>query len=102
MLLIVTVLQNAIFKLGGEDSSIATKIDQNWNGKNCLVTSRVFDSGKHRISFKLMKGEEAYMFTYCGIVRDGAAWNVTHAVSNSTTGWFMDSFNGTLWGNGKL
>jgi hypothetical protein len=101
VLLIVTVLQNAIFKLGGEGSSIATKIDQDMNSNNCLVTSRVFDSGKHRISFKLMQGEANYLGIYCGIVRDGAAWNVDHAVSSSTTGWFVSSYYGSLMGNGK-
>ena len=86
----------------GEGSSIATKIDQNGNGKNCLVTSRVFDSGKHRISFKLMQGEASYyMSTYCGVVRDGAAWNVDHTDGSSTAGWFMNSASGSLWGNGK-
>jgi hypothetical protein len=96
------VLQNAIFKLNGESDSISTKIvDQDNCNNNCLVTSRVFDSGKHRISFKLIKGEASHMFIYCGLVRDGAAWNANHTFSSSTTGWFMDSVCGSLYGHGK-
>ena len=62
------VLQNAMFKLSGEGNSIATKIDQDWNNENCLVTeqSRVFDSGKHRDSIKLIQGGAANMSAYCG------------------------------------
>ena len=93
------MLQNAIFKLSGEGNRIATKIDQNMNNKNCLVTSRVFGSSKHRISFKLMQGEAGRMYTFCGIVRDGAAWNAHHRCS--TTGWFVSSYTGSIWGNGK-
>ena len=81
------VLQNAIFKLDGEDNSIATKIDQDWNGNNCLVTSRAFDSGKHRISFKLMQGEASQMLAYCGIVRDGAAWKQHHSLVHAFFQW---------------
>jgi hypothetical protein len=88
--------------LTGEGYSIATKIDQDCNADNCLVTSRVFDSGKHRISFKLMQGEADDMNTYCGVVRDGPAWNVDHADSSRTTAWFVDSFCGCLYGNGKF
>jgi hypothetical protein len=40
------------------------------------------------------------MSTYCGVVRDGAAWNVDHANRSSTTGWFMESTFGSLCGNG--
>ena len=48
-----------------------------------------------------MKGEEDHMPTFCGIVGDGAAWNVDHAVSSSTTGRLLGSGSGCLHGNGK-
>jgi hypothetical protein len=59
------------------------------------------ESGKHRMSLKLMKGEGndnlVHMF---GLVRDGVAWDEDHGETESTDGWFMGS-NGHLYGNGK-
>ena len=59
------------------------------------------ESGKHRMSLKLMKGEGnhglAHMF---GLVRDGAAWDKEHYRKESTDAWYMLT-NGSLFGNGK-
>ena len=41
------------------------------------------------------------MSLFCGLVGDGAAWNERHTASSSTTGWFMESYDGRLYGNGK-
>ena len=58
------------------------------------------ESGKHRMSLKLMKGDRSYLFHYFGLVRDGAAWDKDHAQSSSTDAWYMHSC-GDLFGNGK-
>ena len=59
------------------------------------------ESGKHRMSLKLIKGKEneglAHFF---GLVRDGAAWDKDHAVTESTDAWYMGS-SSHLYGNGK-
>jgi hypothetical protein len=59
------------------------------------------ESGKHRMSLKLMKGERngclAHLF---GLIRDGAAWDKGHHHKESTDAWYMYSTGG-LYGNGK-
>ena len=59
------------------------------------------ESGKHRMSLKLMEGEGngslAHMF---GLVRDGAAWDKNHRTRESTDAWYMSS-GGYLFGNGE-
>jgi hypothetical protein len=60
------------------------------------------ESGKHRISLKMMKGEgNDYMGRMFGLVRDGAAWDKFHAARSSTDAWYMSSYGGSLYGNGK-
>ena len=79
---------------------MATKIDQHgWT--NCLWTNRVMESGKHRISLKMMKGEGFALGHLFGLVRDGAAWDKGHGTKESTDAWYMASF-GDLYGNGKF
>ena len=59
-------------------------------------------TGKHPILMKLAEGSADDMDTYCGVVRDGAPCNEDPCPDpESTLGWFMDSEDGTLWGNGK-
>ena len=59
------------------------------------------ESGKHRMSLKLMKGEgNDNLGHFFGLVRDGAAWDKDHAVTESTDAWYMGS-GGSLDGNGK-
>ena len=58
------------------------------------------ESGKHRMSLKLIKGEAGYLFHFFGLVRDGAAWDKDHGLRASTDGWYMHSV-GDLNGNGK-
>jgi hypothetical protein len=59
------------------------------------------ESGKHRMSLKLMKGEgNARLSRFFGLVRDGAAWDKDHATKESTDAWYMGSA-GYLSGNGK-
>jgi hypothetical protein len=58
------------------------------------------ESGKHRMSLKLIKGEGNGLFHYCGLVRDGAAWDKDHGARASTDAWYMSS-SGYLCGNGK-
>ena len=57
------------------------------------------ESGKHRMSLKLMKGERNRLCHFFGLVRDGAAWDKDHALKDSTDAWYMDE-SGTLYGNG--
>jgi hypothetical protein len=59
------------------------------------------ESGKHRMSLKLMKGEGALLTPFFGLVRDGAAWDKAHHKRASTDAWFMFSHGGDLCGNGK-
>ncbi len=58
------------------------------------------ESGKHRMSLKLIKGEGTRLAHFFGLVRDGAAWDKAHYRRESTDAWYMHSF-GTLFGNGK-
>jgi hypothetical protein len=102
-----------IFKLSGEGSCIATKIDQHNDFENCLWTNRVMEFGKHRISLKLMKAgmcvapvDHPYehpggLTRLFGLVRDGATWNKDYGDTESTDAWYMASSNGCLYGNGK-
>jgi hypothetical protein len=60
------------------------------------------ESGKHRISLKMMKGKgNSDLFHMFGLVRDGAAWDGDHHERESTDAWYMWSYNGDLHGNGK-
>ena len=86
-------------KLSGTGNSIATKIALDREPFNTLVTSAVMEKGVHRISFKMGKGEAEDLGMFCGVVRDGAAWNELHAMRDGA-GWFM-SRGGSLCGNGK-
>ena len=58
------------------------------------------ESGKHRMSLKLIKGEGNSLLHFFGLVRDGVAWDKERHHSASTDAWYMRS-SGTLWGNGK-
>ena len=78
---------------------MVTKIGPN-GFDNCLWTNRVMESGKHRMSLKLMKGEAGDLGHLFGLVRDGAAWDKKHYKEESTDAWYMDS-GGYLCGNGK-
>jgi hypothetical protein len=60
------------------------------------------ESGKHRMSLKLMKGEgNNNLGQLFGLVRDGAAWDKEHYQKESTDAWYMGSA-GYLYGNGKF
>jgi hypothetical protein len=59
------------------------------------------ESGKHRMSLKLIKGEGIRrLYHFFGLVRDGAAWDKYHSARASTDAWYMNSY-GDLYGNGK-
>ena len=58
------------------------------------------ESGKHRISLKMIKGKGNGLQHYFGLVRDGAAWDKFHGLRESTDAWYMENF-GSLYGNGK-
>ncbi len=38
---------------------------------------------------------------FCGVVREGALWNVDHTDFLTTTGWFIYAEVGGLFGNGR-
>ena len=59
------------------------------------------ESGKHRISLKLIKGEGHGMAHMFGLVRHGAAWDLDHSGRSSTDAWYMWDSDGSLCGNGK-
>ena len=83
------ILKNKIFELSGKGNTIATKIDQNGVWNNCLWTNRVMESGKHRISLKLIGDEDGDLGHFFGLVRDGAAWDKDHTDADSTDAWYM-------------
>jgi hypothetical protein len=58
------------------------------------------ESGKHRISLKLMKREGGSSLHFFGLVRDGAAWDKHLYDKESTDAWYMNH-GGYLYGNGK-
>ena len=59
------------------------------------------ESGKHRMSLKLMEGAGSGCLDHLfGLVRDGAAWDKVHHHEESTDAWYMYS-DGDLNGNGK-
>jgi hypothetical protein len=60
------------------------------------------ESGKHRMSLKLMNGEgNGYLRHLFGLVRDGAAWDKGHLHKESTDAWYIYVEDGGLYGNGK-
>ena len=58
------------------------------------------ESGKHRMSLKLIKAEGACLNHFFGLVRDGAAWGTAHHKKANTDAWYMAD-TGDLFGNGK-
>ena len=97
------MIKDKVFELSGPSNSIATKIGQDGDCKNCMMVGRVMGAGtgKHTISMKLAQGRARYMNIYCSVVRDGAACNGDLAEQDSTVGWFMLSAAGSLSANGK-
>jgi len=98
------LVKDKVFELSGPNNSIATKIVQDHDGENCMVVGRVMGAGtgKHTISMQLAQGSADWVNILCGVVRDGAPCNEDPCPqSESTVGWFMDSFSGVLFGNGK-
>ena len=87
------------FGLCGEGNSIATKVGKTREFNHTLVTRGVMESGKHRISFKVMKGAAANLWLMVGVVRDGTSWNELHAQHASMNGWLMCTAGGSLFGN---
>ena len=91
-----------MFQLSGPDSSIATKIDEDEDENNCMMTGPVMEgTGKHTISMKLGKGDEEDMHMFCGVARDGVACDGDYCNRENTEAWYMNSYKGALWGNGK-
>ena len=97
------LVKDKVFELSGPNNSIATKIDQDIDWKNCMMVGRVMGAGtgKHTISMKLAQGSADYTDIFCGVVRDGAPRNEQYYTQESTVGWFMESWSGGLYGNGK-
>ena len=58
-------------------------------------------TGKHTISMKLGEGDAEYMQIICGVARDGVACDKHYAKEESTEAWYMNSYDGSLCGNGK-
>jgi hypothetical protein len=62
------------------------------------------ESGKHRMSLKITKGEgNGHLVHFFGLVRDGAARDKPHFECGSREGtnvWYMGDY-GALFGNGK-
>ena len=46
--------------------------------------------------------DSSLMGIYYGVVRDGAPCNEDHAHEDSTVGWFMHNYYGSLFGHGKF
>ena len=61
------LIKDNVFELNGTNNSIATKIDQDDDFKNCMMVRRVMGSGtgKHTISIKLAKGPADRMVNFC-------------------------------------
>ena len=96
------LIKQGMFALSGIDDSIATKIDQDDDYDNCMMTGPVMEgTGKHTISMKLGQGDAEDMYMYCGVVRDGVACDQDYANEENTEAWYMSSGSGVLWGNGK-
>ena len=74
------LIKDKVFELSGANNSIATKIDQDGDFKNCMVVGRVMGAGtgKHTISMTLAIGSAAGMGILCGVVRDGVPCNEGH------------------------
>ena len=92
-----------MFTLSGPDNCIATKIDQDEDDNNCMMTGPVMEgTGKHTISMKLGKGDAQYMGIFCGLARDGVACDKDYGLRRNTEAWYMNSYSGALYGNGKF
>ena len=69
------LMKDEVFNVSGpNNSSIATKIDQDRDYENCMVVRRVMGAGtgKHTISMKLSQGIADGISIRCVVVRDGA------------------------------
>ena len=65
-------------------------------------------TGKHTISMKIAEGSAArpqdnviIMAIHCGVVSDGAPYDAHQWSNESTVGWFVNTIDGGLGGNGK-
>ena len=97
------LIQDKVFELSGPNNSIATKIGQDQEWKNCMMIGHVMEAGtgKHTISMKLAKGSAVDMFLCCGVVRDGAP-SCYCSFDKNYLYCRMDNVGGYLWGNGKF
>ena len=73
------------------NNSIASKIEQYFNWKNCMVAGRAMGQGQASTPFliKLAHDGATGMYIFCGVVRDGAPCIVYHFGQDRTVGWFM-------------
>ena len=82
------LIKDKVFELSGPNNSIATKIDQDQDFKNCLFVGCVMgaETGKHTISMNLAQGSAYRMSILCGVVTDGAPCNEDHWRPESIVG----------------
>ena len=97
------LIKQGIFALTGIVHSIATKINKDGDYDNCMMTGPVMEgTGKHTISMKLGKGDAGCLdIMYCGVVRDGVACDQDFRNRASTEAWYMRTYSGSLYGNGR-
>ena len=92
--------QDKTFSVSEDLSTVCRSVDDgDWDNCMMVVPAMAPGTGQHTISMKLDCKGQQYMS--CGVVREGALWNVDHAHFYSTMGWFIHAEDGGLFGNGK-
>jgi hypothetical protein len=94
------IRQTKQFEITGKNNTIAMKIGS-LDYNNCFMASDVMEGGKHRVSFKLVKGEGRYLDIYCGLAKEGAATDEDHGQIHGVGAWYLAT-HGRLYGNGKV
>jgi hypothetical protein len=70
---------------------------QTSSGDSLATTETELTEGKHYWEVELL----SVSYTFIGISRPNLGPTRDYALRECTDGWFIDAYDGTLWGNGK-
>merc|ERR1719197_2235872 len=97
------LVEEGVFNIE-KNAKRVTKIDEAQCYENLITVDATMTEGMHTISLKLHSDQKSSRNPnriYAGVVRSDADRREDHCVASSTDGFFIDSWFGSLHGNGK-
>jgi hypothetical protein len=82
-----------------EGGAVATTPDDDDLSKTLVTSGTELTAGKHYWEVELLTDPD--VFVLVGVTRPNLDLDADYADSDSTDGWFIDTYKGSLYGNGK-